>query len=205
MLYLFLIFLFLIPVVLIAGIVYAFKKLTRKKFFILLLVIFSSPYILFKIYERNYMLSSVPDALEVNSISYKMEESWGIGPGANEAGIRVYPLSEAIAKEIEQNGIKFFDTMPPNKNQKINDWHGRFENWAETPITESHHWAPKENPSVFNIYEYVCKYGHIDIKPEIMEQANSIVNGKGSYYAYGRLGLIVVSPKNRIVLYMYNG
>ena len=27
------------------------------------------------------------------------EKSWGFGPGANEAGIRLYPLSEKIANQ----------------------------------------------------------------------------------------------------------
>ena len=45
----------------------------------------------------------------------------------------------------------------------------------------------------------------MDIDPDIVSMANSIVNSAGSYYAYGRIGLIVVSPEHKLVVYMYNG
>jgi hypothetical protein len=31
------------------------------------------------------------------------------------------------------------------------------------------------------------------------------VNSAGSYYARGRIGIIVVSPKKKKILYFYNG
>jgi hypothetical protein len=38
-----------------------------------------------------------------------------------------------------------------------------------------------------------------------LRQVTDIINSEGSYYAYGRIGLIVISPREKIVLYVYNG
>ena len=54
--------------------------------------------------------------------------------------------------------------------------------------------------------DYICAYGFcIDIPPDRLWQANAIVSTPGSYYALGRIGTIVVSPKEKLVLYFYNG
>jgi hypothetical protein len=189
-----------IPTAVIIGLIYAYKKLSRIYFFLLLfalIMLIAAPYAAFKIYERNFMLSAVPDALHVNSISYSKEEAWGFGPGGNEAGIRVYPLSEDVADEISKRGIAFFNNMPPNKNQQNRGWSGRYEKWQQTPIDANNHWS---------IYNYICAYGFcITIDDAVVKQATEIVNSEGSYYAYGRIGLIVVSPSKKLVIYMYNG
>lgn len=65
---------------------------------------------------------------------------------------------------------------------------------------------PNEKTKTFNIYDYICAYGFcIDIKPEIVEEANWIINSPGSYYAYGRIGVIIVSSERKMILYLYNG
>jgi len=46
----------LIPVVMVWGLIYAYKKLSRKYFLILIVIIVGSPYITFKWFERNFML-----------------------------------------------------------------------------------------------------------------------------------------------------
>lgn len=202
----------LIPITIIAALIYAFKKLSRKQFFLLVLLLLAIPYMAFKIHERSFMLGVVPDALQVTSISYSKEESWGFGPGGNEAGIRVYPLRKEISEKIKEEGISFFETMPPNQKERSRYWQGKYEQWSETPIQPDTRWEltddndkPKKSSSL-NIYDYICRYGFcIDIKPSVVEEANAIVNSTGSYYAYGRVGLIIVSPERNLVLYIYNG
>jgi hypothetical protein len=202
----FLIVLLLISAAIILGLIYAYKKLSRSKFIGLIALLLVVPFIAFKIYERDFMLSVVPDVLDVNSISYRAEEVWGFGPGGNETGIRIYPLPKPIAKEIEVRGIEFFNSMPPNQNQSSRDWRGRYTDWAETPIKASEHWKPSKESGKLDIDDYLCAYGFcIDIKPEVKAQVNSIINNSGSYYAYGRIGAIIVSPRQKIVLYVYNG
>jgi hypothetical protein len=205
MLYIILIVSLLIPIALVVGLFYAYKKLPRPCFLFLLFAFIATPFAVFKIYERNFKLSVVPDALKVNSISYNKEESWGFGPGGNEAGIRVYPLAQKVADEISQRGIEFFDNLPPNKNQASRNWRGRYGKWFQTPIN-SGYWKPDETTGKPNIYNYICAYGFcIDIDDKIVDLATEIISSEGSYYAYGRIGIIVVSPDKKLVLYMYNG
>lgn len=192
-----------------AGLIYAlfqaYKRLSRLYVLLLLIAIVAIPYAAFKHWEEGFMLSSVPDALNVTSISYSKEESWGFGPGSNEAGIRVYPLPEQIANEISQRGLEFFDHLPPNYQQR-SEWRGRYEQWLETPIRPNSQWERNEKTARLDIYDYICAYGFcMDIKPTVVEEANAIINSAGSYYAYGRVGVIVVSSSKKLVLYMYNG
>lgn len=183
-----------------------YKRLSLLYFLLLLFALVATPYLVFKSYEKEFLFSIVPDALKVKSISYREEESWGFGPGGNEAGIRIYPLSEQIASEISQRGIEFFNNLPPNQDQQSRDWRGRYENWSETPIRANERWKWNLNTAQLDIYDYIGAYGFsIDIKPEVVKQANEIVNSAGSYYAYGRIGLIVVCPSKKLVLYLYNG
>jgi hypothetical protein len=204
--YLFFVFLLLVPIATIIGLIYAYKKLSRLKFLCLIAVLIAVPFIGFKIYERNFVLSVVPDALGVNSISYEKEELWGFGPGGNEAGIRVYPLPEQISKEIKGRGIEFFNSMPPNQDQSHRDLRGIYDNWAETPIQSFDRRKPNKENKSLNLYDYICVYDFCrDINSEVVAQINSIANSEGSYYAYGRTGLIIVSPSKKIVVYIYKG
>ena len=205
MLYVTLIGLVLTPLALGAGLIWAYKKLPRLYFGLLLFALAAGPYAAFKSYERQFMLSVVPDALHVASISYSEEESWGFGPGGNEAGIRVYPLPSHIADEISQRGIEFFERLPPNQNQQSREWRGRYEKWFQTPIANDR-WKPTKETGSLDIYDYICAYGFcIKIDDVVVKQATEIINSAGSYYAFGRIGLIIVSPDKKLVLYLYNG
>lgn len=191
-----------VPALMVIGGVYVYKAISRPYFFLLLfttLTIFMAvPFTLFKIHEKNRMLGVVPGALQATSISYNKEESWGFGPGGNEVGIRVFPLPEQVANEISRQGISFFHGLPPNRNQ--------YTNWSQTPINPGHPWDRDKEAGKMDIDDYICAYGFcIDIDHTITKQATEIINSKGSYYAYGRIGLIIVSPDKKMVLYMYRG
>ncbi|WP_460507501.1 hypothetical protein [Hydrogenophaga soli] len=202
--------LLLTPIAVGAGLIYtlfqAHKRLSRSNFLILVFALVAIPYAAFKNWESNRMLSVVPDALNVSSISYTLEESWGFGPGGNEAGIRTYPLPGSIANDISKRGIDFFINMPPNQNQNSREWRGIYGDWTSTPIRPNDQWKWNEKNARMEIYDYICAYGFcIDIKPEVTEEANAIINSTGSYYAHGRVGIIVVCPSKKLVLYFYNG
>ncbi|MBC3910681.1 hypothetical protein [Undibacterium umbellatum] len=196
----------IIPLLIIAGIVYLYKKLSRRTFILLALTLAGGPYLAYKLYERQFMLEAVPDALGVTSIVYQNEESWGFGPGGNESGIRLYPLPDATAQLIKKRGMDFFKDMPANQDQQSRDWRGSYENWAATPIASPESWAVNNESGRMDIDDYICTYGYcLTIKPSVAVEANAIINSPGSYYAYGRIGLIVVSPEKKLVLYLYNG
>ena len=159
-----------------------------------------------KTYEDAFFLSFVPDALQVSSVAYQLEESWGFGPGGNEAGIRLYPLPAKVAEQIAAGGVSFLNTMPPNQQQDERRWRGYYSDWQETPIRSSEHWQPKPATGRLDIYDYVCAYGFcIDIEPEVVKQVDAILNRPGSYYAYGRIGVLIVCPAEQVVIYAFNG
>lgn len=154
-----------------------------------------------KYWELRFALSFVPDALAVSTVSYSKEESWGFGPGGNETGLRLYPLGAQLSKTISEQGVAYFRTMPPNANQAERRWRGAYDQWQPTPIT-----ATEGQPGPFSLEAYKSQYGFdIDIDPAISKQVNGIVQSPGAYYARGRIGIIVVSPQQRLVIYMYNG
>ena len=157
-------------------------------------------------FKRNHRLSHVPDGLRVRRVLYAKEESWGFGPGGNEAGIVAYPLSENTAKAIEIAGLRYFENLPPNRDQQSRDWRGRFADWKSTPVEPGPHWKPDPGSGRYDIYQYICAYGFcIDIDERIEMEAAAAVNNPGNYYAYGRIGMIVVCPGMRRVFFMYNG
>jgi hypothetical protein len=198
------IILLLIPAIMIGGLVYAYKKLPRVYFFLLLFALIAAPYAAFKSYEKSLKLSAIPDALHVDSISYSKEESGGFGQGSYGAGVMVYPLHEDIADEISRKGIEFFNNLPLNKNHRNREWHKEYEKWYQTPIEATNEWKSGKETGALDIYDYICIYWFCPkIDDAIVKQAAEIVNSEGGYYAYGQFGLIVVSPDKKLVLYMY--
>ena len=205
MIYLILLIPVLVLLAIASALVFAYKKLRPRHFLLLLASLLLVPTATWKVYEQKFALQAVPDALQVRSIIYTNEESWGFGPGGNEAGIRVYPLSDEVSSRIGRGGINYLQQLPPNKDQPSRDWRGRYEQWSETPI-QGDHWKINEKTGLLNVIDYICAYGFcIDIPPDRLRQANEIVSKPGSFYARGRIGTIVVSPKQKLVLYFYNG
>lgn len=203
-----LILVIVIPVWLLgAGLLYASAKLKAPYFLLLLAGLVLLPYGGYKALEYRWQMQAVPDALHVTSLSYSQEEAWGFGPGGNEAGFRAYPLPDDVAAQITQRGMAFFDKMPPNANQSSRSWRGQYTHWKATPIKPGDDgWTLKDDGSALDVHDYVHKYVCcIEINAKLRQQANAIVNSPGSYYAKGRIGIIVVSPQHSLVLYLYNG
>lgn len=187
------------------ALIRAYRKLPVWAFLLLVGFLTLAPVAAYKFYERRFNMNHVPDALGVSAISYELQESWGFGPGGNEAGILVYPLSEEVSRQLEQGGVKFLQTMPPNQNQADRRWQGAYETWLETPAVNPQ-WKLNAKTGHLDVMDYICVYGFcIDVDPGVVNEANEIVNSAGSYYAQGRIGIIVVSPKRKKVLYFYNG
>ena len=194
-----------VSLALIAGVVALFVRAPRTMMLIsaATLLLASAGW---KCWVHSFHLGHVPDALEVRRILYVKEESWGFGPGGNEAGILVYSLPDDIAKAIETAGLPYLANLPPNRDQRSQSWRGSFSGWKATPVQPDPRWKPDPGSGRYEIYQYVCAYGFcIDIDENVRQQVEAAVNNPGSYYAYGRIGMIVVSPRMRRVVYMYNG
>jgi len=149
-------------------------------------------------FQRSFSLSVVPDALQVTSIAYAKEESWGFGPGGNETGVRVYPLKDAVADEILAQDMRFFLDMPANGDQHKRGSRGLYTDWSATPV--------RNEAIPFDLNEYLDEYGFaIDVDPAIVADVNRILNAPGSYYAGSRSKMLIVSPRDRKVIFLYHG
>lgn len=190
----------------VVGFLYAYKKPRCYHFVFLIALFLACPYIAFKIYERDFMLSFIPDALKVETLVYEKDKTWGFGPGGDEAGIRVYSLPDAIAQQISKRGLEFFAQMPVNHDQHKRNWRGQYNDWSKTPIETDSRMLLNQKKLSFDIKDYLCTYDFCnDIQATLLEETNKIVNSPGSFYAYGRIGIIVVSPNTKQVLYFFSG
>lgn len=198
--------LLLIPIAVAVGGLCAYMILPRLRFLLLIFTLVATPFLASKSYERSFKLGVVPSALQVTSISYSEEKSWGFGPGGNEAGIRIFPLPDEVADDVCKRGIDFFNDLSSNSNTQYDQSGERYEEWHSTPISAGNRWKSSGVAGELDVYDYICAYGFcITIDDAVERQATEIINSKGSYYAYGRSGLIVVSPSKKLVLFMYNG
>lgn len=158
-----------------------------------------------------HRLNFLPKGLPVDDILYANEEYWGWGPGANETGFIAYKLPDTAAQAILQGGIAYLERLSPGRSASGYYWH--YEKWQETPILSDPHWLDNKqkreaitaaaSPKIAN---YLNLYGFgIPIDPLIESELNTAIAKPKSYFAYGRIGIIIVIPDTRKVIYAYNG
>jgi len=156
--------------------------------------------------EHRHRLAYAPPGLQVRRIEYANEASWGFGPGGNEAGIVVYALPREVAERIDAQGVRFLDALDDAPSPRSGGWEGRFDDWTPTPVAPDAHWPARAGGQRSLVYDYVCAYGFcIDIEDAVLKDAEAALQTPGNYYAYGRIGLFVVSPKRRRAYFLYNG
>jgi hypothetical protein len=176
------------------------------------LSVYIATFVSFKLYERDFRLSLVPDGLHVSSVIYAKEESWGLPlfplPGDNETGLIVYELPLSTAQVLEKRGIEYLRTLPPNAGDD-RDWRGRYEEWRPTPLSDPHWLKDPISDAAFStahVRSYLYKYGFgIDVDSDIEALIDEAIAKPGSYYAYGRLGVLIVIPSKLRVVYAYAG
>jgi len=162
-------------------------------------------YLQYKSWEEQRYLDIVPYGLNVSKVIYVNEESWGFGPGGNETGIIVYELPDEVAHEIQK-----VETAEFSKNT---GGFSDFGSWKQTPILLTDAWQgsrsggePEQNIQFTKIANYLDTYGFsISIDPQIESEIDNAITKAGSYYAYGRIGIIIVMPNNKKVIYAYAG
>ena len=168
---------------------------------------------------KRHHLSFIPPSMPVESILYVAEEAWGFGPGGNETGIIVYAMPPSVRLSLEQSGTTWLQALPPPANSY--EWHGRYENWYTTPTPMARfHWVdratcppdsedryrtlyPAGCPSVAG---YMDNYGFgIPFDPEVEKIVNAALREPGSFYAFGRIGMLILIPARDLIVYVYNG
>lgn len=169
-------------------------------------------YVLYGAWEASYRREVIPYGMPVSKVRYAKEASWGFGPGGNEAGVIVFELPDAVALEIQRSGIAYFTSLPKRRSRP-GEWRGIYELWSETPVPPSENWGPlptrgAQSSSGFvpMLSDYLDRYGFgIPIDGDVHKQIDDAIQSPGSYFAYGRIGMLIVAPRERSVFYVYNG
>ena len=155
--------------------------------------------------KRQILLSVVPDALDVHGIVYEKEARWGLPllalPGDNETGLRVYRLPDAIATQARDGGTGWLEAMRPNSRSSSAHPAGVYTDWHETPLDTA---ARRHVTATYGRIPGDCGFC-IQVDTGLWAQVRHIIDTPGSFYAVGRSGVIVVSPEQRRVIYMFNG
>jgi hypothetical protein len=166
----------------------------------------------FEGWEQQNRLKHVPQHLSVSKVLYATEEVWGFGPGGNEAGVIVYELPDSATKEIKKAGISYLAKLPP-KSLSSNDGRDLYQTWQHTPMHAAPDWADKSTTwatssamSTPQLANYLNQYGFgVEIDADIEREINEALSKPGSYFTYGRIGILIVIPDIRKVVYAYNG
>lgn len=147
-----------------------------------------------KYYLYRHALGHLPEALEVTTILFRAEERWGFPglPSGMEYGLLVYALPERQAARVGGEGAAYLERLPyrPRSNNSLR---GMFSDWQETPMPR----LPLVSPRLCDFED--CP----DVPARLVERINRIAAHPGSYYARGRHGTVVVSPAERLVVFMY--
>lgn len=100
----------------------------------------------------------------------------------------------------------FLTTCRPNPDQAARDWRGEYDHWQKTLVALDPRWGAPAAQRQVVLTDYICRYGFcIDIDPTVAQQATAALSELGNYYAYGRIGLLLVSPRQQKVYYLING
>ena len=159
-------------------------------------------------------LAFVPQAMDVSNVIYSAEQSWGFGPGGNETGIVVYEMPPATRHRIETEGVAWLNTLTGSRGS----WRGLYNDWHSTPYDSklpgaSDLWKVDQDivsegcsKLGVGIVAYMDAYGYcIPFDPDIEALANRALTMPGSFYAFGRLGMLLLIPAENRVIYAYNG
>jgi len=158
-------------------------------------VVLAVMYGMFKFHEREVRMGDVPADLEASGILYVNEERWGAPflalPGDNETGILMYSLPDLVADRIARDGVDFFN-RPENSKRRVG-MQQSFSEWHETPMGTT-------------LSQYLDQYGFgIEVDPTVHALVDDAISKSGSFYSYGRIGVVIVVPSARRVIFAYAG
>jgi hypothetical protein len=154
--------------------------------------------VLYGLYEQRgheLQMSPVPADLQVTSLLYSKEQNWGSSllplPGDNETGILAYSLSDEIASSVADKGLGFF--YRPENVERREGMQRTHSEWHETPMKTM-------------LSDYLNQYGFgIEVDPSIKALVDDAISKPGSFYSYGRIGVVIVIPKAKRAIFAYAG
>jgi hypothetical protein len=145
--------------------------------------------------------SPLPKEFGRLKVAYASERSFGFGPGGNETGIVVYDLPADLAAAVARGGVSYLASLDTSRSP--------LDGWIETPIALDGRWRPDDGGVVEphappGIGGFLFRYGwEVPLDPKVEAEVNGALFSPGSYLAYGRNGLMLISPGRRIVVRAY--
>lgn len=150
-------------------------------------------------FEYRFRLQLIPEDLGAWWISDVEQESWGFGPGGNETGVIVYVLPEAAAQAIAMRGVAYLNELDSGR-RRPRDRHNMFGEWRPTPVISGELSEHKDLAS------YLDRYGFgIDVGAGLERYVNTIMSSPGSFYADGRIGVVIIDPTERKIVFLHSG
>lgn len=169
-------------------------------------------------FTYRHHLRHVPSELGVWQRLYVSEKAWGFGPGGNETGILVYALPADARTTIQAEGEAYLESFGPSPWGTLR---GRYSDWHATPIkTAVGTWTdpnacpkgvsdvgmltyPRGCPSILG---YLGRYGFlVPVREDVEDLVNAALFSPGSYYAFGRTGLVIAIPSKDRIVFAYSG
>ncbi len=151
--------------------------------------------------ERTHALRALPPTVGGVEVIFGRNETYGWGPGGNETGFNVILLSVGGAESVAKGGVPW-----------LNAQRGGRPEWNQTPVPRDTFWLGRPdhangafpNPTVLAILD---RYGFgFDLPPDHQTALDAALNAPGSFYAFGRGGLVVVVvPDTRRAYVFYAG
>lgn len=190
---------------------------TRRRWLFFVIGLFMAVFLAWKAFVYHHHLRFVPEAMNVWWVRYVAEESWGFGPGGNETGIIVYDMPDKMRDALNDRGVAWLESLPP---PEWSGWQGRYGKWHTTPVpTTEFAWAdpaacpPEASDRHLFIYRngcpsvsgYMGAYGFpIPFDADVEEMVNEGLFSPGAYYAFGRIGILILVPARERIVYVYN-
>ncbi len=184
-----------------------------RKWLIGSLVGIAALYLGWQVIEYRHHLSFVPPDMGVWRVRYVSEKAVGFGPGANEAGIIVFDLPSDTVAAIETGGIAWLDALRTTNLAQGTNWQATplvtDEPWADPALCSASGSEPSELATSHNcpgIAGFLDRYGiYLSLDPAVEKLVNDAIFATGSYYAFGRTGLLIVIPAQARVVFVYSG
>ena len=155
-------------------------------------------YLAWEAYARHYARSLVPAAIHTTAFEYNYEDFQGIGgPGDNEQVLRVFGLESEQAQHISQQGLPYLNALDSNLTWQATPWPdaAKYDKGktgkTHIPITDL------INSSDASINDY-----RVELDAKQVQLAERMLYSLDSYYAYQRHGVLIISPKEKKLLYI---
>jgi hypothetical protein len=162
-------------------------------------------------------LSFVPDSMNVWWVRHASEETWGsLGlPGDNEIGIIVYDMPDRVRQGLQDNGLAWLDSISIDHTGD----RAMYGDWRTSPIPTNLRWTdpaqcPPSNTDRYRIvYPNGCPsitgyfggYGlPASFDPEVEKMVNKAFATPGSFYAFDRIGILILIPVQERIVYIYS-